>query len=253
MRLTTVGTGTVAPHPTRVASGHLLQTDDVTLLLDCGPGITHRLAALRLAWPTITHVALTHFHLDHVGEVAALCYAFKYGQLPPRSAPLTLLGPPGTRDLLDRLAITYGTWLHAPGYALEVVELPREGGEVTLGTSVRLRTFPVPHTPESVAYSVEANGRRVVYSGDTGYDEPFARWAAGCDLLLLECSLPETLAIPSHLTPRQAGAMAALANPRRLVLTHFYAPVETEELAATVAAEFTGEVTLAHDGWAIDL
>ena len=253
MRLTTVGTGTVAPHPTRVAAGHLLQTDDVTLLLDCGPGITHRLASLGLPWPAITHVALTHFHLDHIGEVAALCYAFKYGQLPPRSAPLTLIGPPGTRELLDRLAITYGTWLHAPGYALEVVELPREGGEMTLGTSGRLRTFPVPHTAESVAYSVEANGRRVVYSGDTGYDEPFAQWAAGCELLLLECSLPEALAIPSHLTPRQAGVMATIARPQRLVLTHFYAPVETEDLLATVAAAFAGEVTLAHDGWAIDL
>lgn len=253
MRLTTVGTGTVAPHPTRVASGHLIQTDDVTLLLDCGPGLTHRLAGLGLPWPAITHVAITHFHLDHVGELAALCYAFKYGQLPPRSAPLTLIGPPGTQELLDRLAIAHGTWLHAPGYPLQVIELPREGGAIRLGTSVWLRTFPVPHTEESVAYSVETDGRRVVYSGDTGYDTAFAQWAAGCDLLLLECSLPESLAIPLHLTPRQVGAMASIATPRRLVLTHFYAPVETEDLVATVAAAYPGGFTLAYDGWAIDL
>jgi ribonuclease BN (tRNA processing enzyme) len=253
VRLTTVGTGTVAPHPTRVAAGHLVQHGDVTLLLDCGPGITHRLAALGLPWPAITDVALTHFHLDHVGELAALCYAFKYGQLPPRSTPLTVYGPPGTRDLLDRLAIAHGTWLHAPGYGLEVVELPRLDGEVLLGGSVRLRTFPVPHTPESMAYCIEADGRRLVYTGDTGYDEPVARWADGCDLLLTECSLPEALAIPTHLTPAQAGAMAAIARPRRLVLTHFYAPVETLDIRREVAAAFGGEVILAHDGWTIDI
>ena len=253
MRLTTVGTGTVAPHPTRVAAGHLVQQGDVSLLLDCGPGLTHRLAALALPWPAITHVALTHFHLDHVGELAALCYAFKYGQLPPRSTPLTVFGPPGTRDLVDRLAIAFGTWLHAPGYALQVVELPRLEGAAELGVGVRLRTFPVPHTPESMAYSVEANGRRLVYTGDTGYDKAVAEWAAGADLLLTECSLPETMAIPTHLTPAQAGAMAAIAQPRRLVLTHFYAPVETVDVRREVALAFAGEVVLAHDGWTIEI
>ncbi|MDV7402451.1 MBL fold metallo-hydrolase, partial [Arthrospira platensis SPKY1] len=93
-----------------------MQAGDVTLLLDCGPGLTHRLAEQRLPWTAITHVALTHFHLDHVGELPALCYAFKYGQQPSRTAPLTIVGPPGTRDLVDRLAVAFGTWLHAPGY-----------------------------------------------------------------------------------------------------------------------------------------
>jgi ribonuclease BN (tRNA processing enzyme) len=253
VRLTTVGTGTVAPHPTRVGAGHLVQADEVTLLLDCGPGVTHRLAALGLPWTAITHVALTHFHADHVAEVPLLCYAFKYGQLPPRTAPLTVLGPPGTRELVDRMAIAFGTWLHAPGYPLAVVELPRVAGEVTLGTALTLRTFPVPHTPESMAYSVEGHGRRLVYTGDTGFDAAVAQWAAGCDLLLTECSLPDALAIPSHLTPRQAGAMAAIAQPARLALTHFYPPVEATDIAADVATQYDGVVTLAADGWSIDL
>jgi ribonuclease BN (tRNA processing enzyme) len=252
LRLTTVGTGTVAPHPSRVASGHLLQAGDVTLLIDCGSGVVHRLAALGLPWTAITHVALTHFHADHIADLAPLCYAFRHGQRPPRRAPLTVLGPPGTRDLLDRLALVYGTWLHALGYPLEVVELARDGSS-SLGSGVTLETQPVPHTPESVAYCVRVGTRRVVVTGDTGFSEPVARWAAGCDLLLTECSLPDGLAIPSHLTPRDAGRMAAIAQPRHLVLTHFYPPVETDDLLDQVAAQFDGVVTLATDGWSIDL
>jgi ribonuclease BN (tRNA processing enzyme) len=253
VRLTTVGTGTVAPHPSRVGAGHLVESGGVRLLLDCGSGITHRLAALGLPWTAITHVALTHFHADHIADLALLCYAFKYGQLPPRSAPLTVIGPAGTRDLLDRMALVYGTWLHAPGYALQVVELDRAGATLTLGEGVTLRTHPVPHTPESMAYSIEAEGRRVVYTGDTGFDEAVARWAQSCDVLLTECSLPASMAIPSHLTPQQAGAMAAIARPGRLVLTHFYPPVEAIDIASEVAAQFDGVVTLATDGWSIDL
>jgi ribonuclease BN (tRNA processing enzyme) len=253
VRLTTVGTGTVAPHPSRVGAGHLVESGGVRLLLDCGSGITHRLAALGLPWTAITHVALTHFHADHIADLALLCYAFKYGQLPPRSAPLTVIGPAGTRDLLDRMALVYGTWLHAPGYALQVVELDRAGATLTLGEGVTLRTHPVPHTPESMAYSIEAEGRRVVYTGDTGFDEAVARWAQSCDVLLTECSLPASMAIPSHLTPQQAGAMAAIARPGRLVLTHFYPPVEAIDIVSEVAAQFDGVVTLATDGWSIDL
>jgi ribonuclease BN (tRNA processing enzyme) len=79
-----------------------------------------------------------------------------------------------------------------------------------------------------------------------------ADWAAGCDLLLAECSLPDGMAIGGHLTPRQAGAIAARARTRRLVLTHFYPPVESVDIAAEVAELYAGPLVLATDGWSIE-
>jgi ribonuclease BN (tRNA processing enzyme) len=252
VRLTTVGTGTVAPHPTRVCSGHLVQSGPVTLLMDCGSGVVHRLAALELPWTDITHVAITHFHADHIADLAMLCYAFRYGQLPPRRAPLTLIGPPGLRDLIDRLALVFGTWLHAPGYPMHVVECG-PGEPLPLSDALTLEACAVPHTAESVAYSVSDGTTRLVYSGDTGFDLALATWAEGCNLLLLECSLPDEMAIASHLTPAQCGEVAARAMPGRLVLTHFYPPVEAVDIAGEVARHFAGSVVLATDGWFIDL
>jgi ribonuclease BN (tRNA processing enzyme) len=142
--------------------------------------------------------------------------------------------------------------LLAPGYPLELRELaPDERCE--LGPGVTLEARKVPHTAESVAYAVTDGQLRLVYTGDTGYDEGVAAWAAGCDVLLAECSLPEALAIPSHLTPAQAGRLARLAAARRLVLTHFYPPVERTDVRAAVAAEYAGPVALAADGWTLDL
>jgi len=111
----------------------------------------------------------------------------------------------------------------------------------------------VPHTDESVAYSIRRGGRRLVYSGDTGYDPMFAEWARGADVLLCECSLPDDMGIPEHLTPAQCGAVAAAALPKRFVLTHFYPPVERVDVRAIVAAHYAGPVTLAEDGTTFEI
>lgn len=252
MRLTTVGTGTAAPHPSRVAAGHLVAAGDVRLLLDCGGGIVHRMAALGLDWMGITHVAITHFDADHVSDLAPLLIAWRYGALPPRAAPVTLIGPPGFSLLLERLATAFGSTVRAPGYP--VIEHELNAGEpFPLAAGVTLEAHRVPHTTESVAYSVRALGRRIVYTGDTGYDDALGEWARGCDVLLSECSLPRELAIPTHLTPETCALLAARSAPEQLVLTHFYPPVEAVDIRSVVAERYSGPVVLAVDGWSVDL
>ncbi|HEU4988533.1 MAG TPA: ribonuclease Z [Gemmatimonadaceae bacterium] len=252
MRLTALGTGTIALSAARACSGYLVEAGDVRLLLDCGNGVARRMAELALPWPAISHVALTHFHVDHHGDLPTLLFASKYGVLPPRSAPLDLIGPVGTGDLLGRLAAAYGTWVTDPGFPLRITEIA-PGAPLTLSEGVRLEAFAVPHTAESVAYSVTAGAHRLVYTGDTGYHAGLAEWATGCDVLLCECSLPAAMAIPEHMTPEQCGALAEVAGPGRLVLTHLYPPVEDVDIHAAVAARFSGPLTVAHDGWRIDI
>ena len=251
MQLTTIGTGTAAPHPTRTASAHLVNAGSVSLLLDCGAGAVHRMASLGVNWSGITHVALTHFHPDHVTDLVMLVMGWRWGQLPARSAPVTVFGPAGTGALLEGLAALFGQWLLAPGFPLTIRELAADE-VLKLPDGVELTALPVPHTAESVAYSVVQGTTRLVYTGDTGYDEQLADWAAGCDVLLSECSLPDVLATREHLTPRQAGAIASRAKAKRLVLTHFYRPVELVDIVSEVAEQYAGPVVLATDGWSIE-
>jgi ribonuclease BN (tRNA processing enzyme) len=252
MRVTTLGTGTIALAPRRARAALLVEAGPVRLLLDCGSGSTQRLADHGVDWMGITHVALTHFHADHFGDLPTLVFAWKYGALPGRSAPVQVYGPAGTRTLLSRLADAFGEWLRDPGFPLEVHEMA-PGDAVTLPGDVRLSTRKVPHTDESVAYSVEHGRRRMVYTGDTGYDPALAEWAGRCDLLVCECSLPVGMAVPIHLTPEECGAIAAAARPAHLALTHFYPPVEEVDVRAIVGRQFEGPVTLAYDGWHIEL
>jgi ribonuclease BN (tRNA processing enzyme) len=251
MRLTTLGTGTASPS-TRVNAGHLVEAGAVTLLMDCGSGIAHRMGETGANWLGITHLAFTHFHPDHTLDLTTLMFAWKYGTLPPRAAPLTILGPAGISQLIEQFAAIYGDTVRAPGFPVTVRELA-PGERVDLGDGVMLEAHKVPHTAESVAYSVERGGARLVFTGDTGFDTEVAEWAGGCDLLLAECSLPEQLAVASHLTPAQVGVMAEVAEPKRLVLTHFYPPVLDEDIAEIIALRYSGEVVIAVDGWSTEI
>lgn len=250
-RFRALGTGTIALSPVRACAGYYVEAGEARLLVDCGAGITRRLAELEIDWQGITHVALTHFHLDHHADLPSLLYAFRYGMLPPRTAPLTIIGPVGTADLLQRLAAAYGDWLTAPSYPQVVHEIAPDGYHDLGGAE--LRACKVPHTEESVAYSISRNGRRIVYTGDTGVSAELGVWARHCDVLVAECSLPDAMAMPIHLTPEQAGDLAALAQPGLLVLTHLYPPVERVDIEAIVRRKFTGPLTLAHDGWATEI
>ena len=58
MRLTTIGTGTAAPSRGRVQSGYLVDAGDVQLLMDCGSGITTRMADLDLGIATPADAAM---------------------------------------------------------------------------------------------------------------------------------------------------------------------------------------------------
>jgi ribonuclease BN (tRNA processing enzyme) len=247
VKLTTLGTGTASPSE-RVNAGHLVEAGAVTLLMDCGSGVVHRMGEVGANWLGITHLAFTHFHPDHTLDLTTLLFAWKYGTLPARSAPLTILGPVGVVALNAAFAALYGAAVSEPGFPVTVIELA-PGERADLGDGVVIEAHKVPHTAESVAYSVERGGARLVFTGDMGFDTAVAEWARGSSVLLCECSLPESLAISTHLTPAQVGVMAEVAEPGRLVLTHFYPPVLDEDIGEIIALRYSGEVIIAHDGW----
>ena len=251
MRLTVVGSGTISLSPTRGCAAYLIDAGAARILMDCGPGAAHTMARHDMDWWGVTHVVLTHFHLDHIGDLPTMIFAWRHARLEPRTAPLTIAGPPGTRELLTRWAAALGDWLQAPGFPLDVIE-PALETPITIADGVTLTSRSVPHTAESVAYSIEHDGRRLVYTGDTGDDPSLGAWAAGCDLLLAECSLPDSMPVPIHLTPSQTAALAAAAAPGMLVVTHMYPPLEGIDLRAELGARWAGPTVIAADGLVLD-
>ena len=71
MRLTILGSGTATPSGRRASSGYWLDAGDARLRLDCGAGTVHAMARWGLPWEALTHQWVSHFHVDHAGELPA--------------------------------------------------------------------------------------------------------------------------------------------------------------------------------------
>lgn len=246
-----VGCGTVVPEPDRACSAYWIESGPVKALLDCGPGSLQAMVRLGLPWQSITDLVLTHFHADHTGAVPGLMFALTWGLLPDRRThPLTVHGPVGTRQFFEAAASAFGTFMEDPGFEVQIRE-SRSADPVRLADGVLLRAHPTPHTPESRAVSVEFPGGAIAYTGDTGPSDSLPEFCAGSDLLVAECSLPDSHAIDTHLSPRSVAALAGAAAPGCLLLTHVYPQFRAAaDVPALVRqAGWTGEIRMAVEGW----
>jgi ribonuclease BN (tRNA processing enzyme) len=200
----------------------------------------------------MTHLFVSHFHVDHIGELASLFFAFKYGMRRVRSEPLTLLGPQGLERVIAGLKQAFGDNLFEPNFPVEV-RLLAPGERLEIGPNSHLSVAKTPHSPESLAVRIEAGGATLCYTGDTDYSEDLARFFEEADLVISECSFTERREGVPHLSIRDAARMAEAARARRLVVTHFYFEVDEEALKNAIEKDYSGDVSIGKDGLALDI
>jgi ribonuclease BN (tRNA processing enzyme) len=254
-RVTVLGSGTLLPSASRRSAAHLVEIGDALVLLDVGFGTVHGFAEHDVPWQRLSHVVLSHFHTDHIGDLAPLLFVLTHGMEPEgRTAPLTLLGPPGLGEVLAGLARAHGAWVSDPPFPLRVHEMELRDGWSDAEERFELTCHPTTHTPEAVAWRVETPHGVVAYSGDTGPDEVLPGFLRGAHVLICECAVPDGSDVPIHLTPSQVADLAGVACPALLVLTHAYPPLVPAELPHLVRrAGYEGAVLAGYDGLRIDL
>jgi ribonuclease BN (tRNA processing enzyme) len=247
MRLAVLGSGTALPTLTRGASGYAVIADDGSaLLLECGPGSTRRWPRHGISLASAHAVLVTHHHVDHVCDLPAVLFARNVIE-PAASTPLVLAGPLGHRAHLTALRALHGGAIADPQGLVRDVELA-DGDELVVG-SFRIEARAVRHIPGAIGVRVEADGRVLAFSGDSGPCEALVSLCRGVDLALLECSYPASRMSRGHLTTQTAAETARAAGVQRLVLTHFYPQCDAVDREAEVrAAGYCGWLHLAADG-----
>ncbi|MEK6324887.1 MAG: MBL fold metallo-hydrolase [Acidobacteriota bacterium] len=255
MKLTILGSGTVVPSGSRNSAGYFVELPDARVMMDCGAGTVHALARYGVPWEQITHVFISHFHLDHVGELASLFFAFRYGMKAERTEPLIVIGPRGLDRVIDGLKMAFGSRLFEPGFPVSV-RMVAPGERVELGRDSTLSVAKTVHTPESLAVRIESGKspeRALCYTGDTGYDEELAWFFSGADLLISECSFREPREGVPHLSVSEAARLAEQAGVAKLIVTHFYFDVNEAELKEELERHYTGAVMIGRDGLSVEV
>ncbi len=248
IKVTILGSGTCVPSLERSACAVLLETGDCRLLLDAGPGTMRRLLENGTRIFEVTHLLLSHFHPDHSGELVPFLFANKYPDGSLRQTPLTVGGGKGFRRFFNALKGAYGNWIDLGSDMRPLMEWDSPAGDACRFGAVALATAPMAHNPESLAYRITGpGGGSVVYSGDTDLTDHLVTLARDADLLICEAALPDAHKVAGHLTPSEAGSIAARAGVHRLLLTHFYPECDRADIAAECRRTYPGPLILAHD------
>ena len=275
--ITLLGTGGPIPSPDRAGPATLISTGDEHHLVDAGRGVLMRLAALGLGAPDLSAVLLTHLHSDHITDLNDVITSRWVMTLPPTpSTPLTIVGPVGTRAVVDHIVaslepdigyrIAHHDDLEAPPQ-VDVIEVSE--GPVELPGEVSVRCAPTDHKPvePSLGFRFDHDGVSVVAAGDTVPCSGLDALCEGANALVHTVIRKDIIAnvplqrmqdtLDYHSSPEEAAQTAARAGLDTLVLTHYVPPIPTggdgADWRALAAQHFGGTIELGDDLHRIDI
>lgn len=250
MRLTVIGCAGSYPGPDSSASCYLLEADldgrTWRVVLDMGSGALGTLQR-HIDVLTVDAVLLSHLHADHCLDLCGYYVLRKYH--PGGAAPrIPVWGPAGTAL---RMAKAYDLD-EDPGMTEEF-----EFREYADGVDGPFRIGPftvavrqVKHPVTAYALRIEADGKVLAYSGDTGACSALEEAATDADLFLCEASFVEGDDNPPdlHLTGAEAGRAATVARARRLLLTHVPPWYDGKVVLSEATGAYAGPLDLARPG-----
>ncbi len=284
-KLYLLGTGTPTPTKERFGTSCVLSLGADLVMIDCGPATTQKVVRAGL-WPTrIDHLLFTHHHFDHNADY--FCFlACRWDQSTGRENVLEVFGPPPTASMTHRLIGPEGVfaddWKARVGDPVSQAvhknrggSLPRPEpevhvtdvgpGAVTERPGWKATAAEVHHVQpflDSLAYRFDAPAGAICFAGDTDSVDAVAEFAAGCDVLVVNCwdfqaTMDANGEAPGQTGTADAANMATGAGAAALVLTHtgpaLCKPGARERAVAEIAAGYAGRIVFAEELTTLEL
>jgi ribonuclease BN (tRNA processing enzyme) len=237
-----LGSGGPLADDARASSSYLVWIDgEARLLIDAGGGAFVRFGAAGADMSVLDAIMISHFHADHVSDLAAL---LKSASFDDDAGPMAIVGPsgggvfPGLHDFLEaQFGQTAGAYRYlsrlltgeGDGFSLSPSEIDAFADSAPVvfeRDGLGVTAIPVNHgNVPALAYSVSYNGATAVFAGDQSlFSEFFERRLAGTrpDVLIAHHAISGAPGQPRglHRTPESIGDMAAAMGAKRLVLSH---------------------------------
>ncbi|MBU0459219.1 MAG: MBL fold metallo-hydrolase [Nanoarchaeota archaeon] len=250
MKVTVLGSGTFIPNLKRNAPGYLLEFNGKKILIDCGSSTLLQLEKIKSeSYKELDYIFITHTHTDHVSDLDALLHVLKWNK--GREKELVFVGPKEFKDFyLNYLEpIIEGNC----DFKIMVKEIEDNFNFEDFNVEA-IRTKHTDNT-NSVAYKFIIDNKRIIFSGDMGYDEKFIEFSQDGDLLILECTISTTEknGWNGHLNAEQCAEIAKKANPKKLILTHLHKDEKDNQKKLEIVKKEFPNVELAYDLMEIEL
>lgn len=277
MRVLACGTGMPTPRRSQAATCFLVELGNGDkFLFDIGSGAAANIGCLEIPFDYLDKIFVSHLHTDHVGDLAAM---WTGGWVGGRHGALHVWGPSGqtpelgTKHFVEKIKEAF-QWdykgrlgvIPTGGSRLDVHEFDyrQENAIVYEKNGVTIRSWPAIHALDGpVSYSLEWNGLKFVFGGDTVPNKWFARYAKNADLAIHECfpTPPQLMAkqrlsaqsalnvaTSVHTVPAAFGLVMDEIKPRMAVAYHFFNDVDIRfPMYDGIRRTYKGPLTMATD------
>jgi ribonuclease Z len=146
VRLTFLGTAASRPTVGRNVSGLAVQREGDLMLFDCGEGTQRQMMRYGTGF-AVGSIFVTHLHADHFLGITGLLRTMG---LQGRTETIRLYGPPGSSDVLQRVAML-GVERNVP-FAIEIQEVAP--GESVPMVGYAIQAFEVAHRTTAVGWAL---------------------------------------------------------------------------------------------------
>ncbi|RKZ31086.1 hypothetical protein DRQ36_03240 [bacterium] len=219
--ITFVGTGSGFVSVKRNSSCIFFSEANTAIILDCGDGATRALLKCGIDPLVIDGAVITHTHPDHSSGLPFLIQTL---HLLKRETEFLFFVPPEITEFIPRLLIRHYMFPETLGFELIIRPIPTGEtfriGDIGLAAlpnrHMQIHSKSIPNYPEisgeAFSLSVEAGGKRAVYSSDVFDLRDLEKViAGGGELLICEATHIDLVELPRLLDK----------NPfAKVVLTH---------------------------------
>ena len=140
MKLTILGCHSATPREHKHTTSQLLEVKGNLFLIDCGEGTQMQLRKSKIKFSRIRHIFISHLHGDHFYGLIGLISTFR---LLGRTAPLTIYGPKGIKEIIMMQLKLAKSWTL---YELRFNELEATVPELLYeDENVKVNTIPLDH------------------------------------------------------------------------------------------------------------
>lgn len=243
-----IGTGSAKVNPKKFFTSFILSNSATNLLIDCGDGISRRLAELEIDLNNIENILITHLHPDHFTGIASLLVQMK---LLKRTKRINILLHKNLREFLEKFFEQVYLFKKRFPFEYEIISYNFDD-KMEIGDNFNFLAKPNSHLDKysksflnnsdylvSPSFLFEINNKKIDYSSDVGKAE---------DLYLFNSDYKISISETTHINLQELNSFIEKNFAEKYFLVHI-----ENEMEALLRESFRdkilkGKVFIPNDG-----
>ena len=240
MEILFLGTSHGLPEPDRFCSSAIVRCKDCRYIIDAGAPLSSLLPRYQIRYEDIRALFVTHLDGDHFNGIFNFCDML--GWYYTKANPSLFFPEPGAIDLIHHML-----QVEHPGESCHTVPMScYQKGIIFDDGTVRVEARPTNHTHASYAFVLEAEGKRILFTGD--FAEQFTEYPEILRKETYDLVICEGAHCSSFVDIRD---MLAATNTKQMLINHI-APRNISSIQQ-IAETLPFPISIAEDGMSITI